>query len=87
MVSANPNDFWKFWRNYKNSNKEQNPQIDIEKFTEFYNQGKIEPSNDILNSIEKVVSSENFGESPIWNTWESEIINDIMNAPILSNEI
>ena len=87
MVSANPNDFWKFWRNYKNSNKEQNPQIDIEKFTEFYNQGKIEPSNDILNSIEKVVSSENFGESPIWNTWESEIINDIMNAPISSNEI
>ena len=87
MVSTNPNDFWKFWRNYKNLNKEQNSQIDIKTFTEFYNQQKTKPSNEILNSIEKVVLNENFGESPIWNTWESEVINDIMNAPISSNEI
>ena len=87
MASNNPNDFWKFWKNYKNSNREYNSQIDIETFSEFYNQGKIESSNEVLSSIEEVVSNDCFGESPLCNTWESDVINDIMNGPVLSNEI
>ena len=87
LCNENPNNFWKYWKKLRR-NTQTNDFIDIEKFTSYYKQtnkpvADVHFDDELMGKIAKAMDEFGDGE----NTICPDPINDILNGPIIIDEI
>ena len=87
MSSNNPNDYWKFWKNARINNTGENLHINLDTFTDHFKEGMTQNSNKLLELIDTIVTDESFVNLSTPPCLKASIVNDILNGPILENEV
>ena len=87
MFSNHQSDYWKFWKRHRKKSKPNN-NIDIQTFNKHYIENSEPPRNEIFDYefMEKI--SKYIKNCSAENSFcQNNLIEDIMNAPIVTNEL